>query len=173
MVERTAHNGLVAGSSPAKLIKLQKLMKLTLKEYKILKTKNYIKNNNLFVFFNGIHQNSTNWIKTEQGLKSQHLYHYKIFNKTSKIIFKKSIYKNTESLINSLTFFIAPNKKLTISKKLLLNLDLLTPLAFKVNQNIYSLNQIKYNNSLIYSNNKLLFYQFNVTNIKACLKINK
>ena len=122
VVERTAHNGLVAGSNPAKLNYI-KFMKLSFKKYKILKIKNYIKTNNLFIFFNGIHQNSTNWIKTEQGLKSRHLSYYKIFNKTSKIIFKKSIYKNTKSLINGLTFFIKPEIRSSISKKLLLNLD--------------------------------------------------
>lgn len=149
-------------------------MELNLREYNISKTKEYIKTNNLFVFFNGIHQNSVNWIKTEQRLKNQQLSHYKIFNQTSKIILKKSIYKNTESLISSLTFFINPiqESRFRASKKLLLNVELFTFLALKMNQSIYSLHQIEHSNSLVYVNTKLLFYQFNITNIKASLKTN-
>ena len=37
-------------------------MKLNIKDYKILKTKKYLKDNNLFFFVNGINQNVLDWI---------------------------------------------------------------------------------------------------------------
>lgn len=146
-------------------------MELTLKNYKIIKTKNYIKTNDLFFFFNSINQNSTDGTKTEQELKKLNLSYSKIFNKTSKNLLKNSVYQNIEPLVNGLTVFIKPenknNQNLNISKKKLLNLDSFVFLALKMNKNIYSLNQVKYLNSLKYSESKLLLYQFKLTNIKS------
>lgn len=146
-------------------------MELTLKDYKILKTKKYIRNNDLFFFFNGINQNSIDGTKTEQELKKLNLSYFKIFNKTSKNLFKNSVYQNIEPLINGLTILIKSNsensKNLTITKKKLLNLESFAFLAIKMNKNIYSLNQVKYANSLKYQESKLLLYQFKLTNIKC------
>nr|YP_010133817.1 hypothetical protein KYW68_mgp13 [Fistulifera saprophila]QWM93307.1 hypothetical protein [Fistulifera saprophila] len=146
-------------------------MELTLKNYKILKTKNYIKTSDLFFFFNSINQNSTDGTKTEQELKKLNLSYSKIFNKTSKNLLKNSVYRNIEPLVNGLTVFIKSdsknNKNLTISKKKLLSLESFVFLAIKMNKNIYSLNQVKYANSLKYRESKLLLYQFKLTNIKS------
>jgi hypothetical protein len=145
-------------------------MKFTLKDYKITKTKNYLKTNNLFFIYSGINQNSSNWIKIEQELKKINLNYYKIFNKTSTNIFKKSIYKNITPVINSVTFFIKPTlKNNLIKKKMLLNIETFFFLALKMNTKIYSPNQLKYVNSLTYYENKLLLYQFGVTHIKSYL----
>jgi len=147
-------------------------MKLTPKYYKISKTKDFIKNKDLFIFYNGIHQKSTDWIKTEQGLKIKNLSYYKIFNTTTKIVIQESIYKNISSLINNLTFFIKPKNdtNLVLSKKLLFNLELFSFLAIKINSKVYSLHQVRHLNSFDYYDNKLLLYQFKLTNIKTCLK---
>ena len=148
-------------------------MKFTSKDYKILKVKTYLKTNTLFFFFSGINQNSSNWIKTEQELKNINLNYYKVFNKTSTKTFKNSIYKNTEPTITSNTFFIKPttNKKL-LTKKRLLNIETFVFLAIKINNKVYSLNQLKYINSFKYYENILLLYQFGITNIKSNL-VNK
>jgi hypothetical protein len=146
-------------------------MKLTPKNYKITKTKNYLKKNNLFFFFNGINQNSNNWIKTKQELKNLNLNYYTIFNKTSVNTFKNSIHKNANQTINGITFLIKPILNNAImTKKLLFSLDPLVFLSLKLNNRIYSLNQIKYTSSLNYYNNKLLLYQFYLTNIKIYFK---
>lgn len=143
-------------------------MKFTSKDYKTIKTKNYLKTNNLFFFFSGINQNSSNWIKTEQGLKTINFDYYKVFNKTSTKTFKNSIYKNIEPTINSITFFIKPTlNNVLLSKKTLINLETFVFLAVKVNNKVYSLEQLKCVNSLDYYDNKLLLYQFGVTNIKS------
>jgi hypothetical protein len=142
-------------------------MKLTPKNYKTIKTKNYLKKNNLFFFFNGINQNSNNWIRTKQDLQNLNLNYYKIFNKTSIATFKNSIYKNNDAPINGLTLLIKPTShNILITKKILFSLDPFIFLAFKLNNKIYSLTQIKQINSFSYYNNKLLLYKFGITNIK-------
>ena len=143
-------------------------MKFTSKDYKTIKTKNYLKTNNLFFFFSGINQNSSNWIKTEQGLKTTNFNYYKVFNKTSTKTFKNSIYKNIEPAINSITFFIKPTlNSVLLSKKMLVNLETFVFLAVKINNKIYSLEQVKYANSLDYYDNKQIviskFFQIEQT----------
>ena len=166
MVEHAAHNGIDVGSNPTKPKKLFS-MKFTSKEYKITKTKNYLKNNAIFFFFSGINQDSGNWIKTEQGLKNLNFNYCKVFNKTSTKTFYNSIYKNITPTINSVTFFINPNSDNSLSsKKMLLNIETFVFLAIKINNKIYSFNQLKYLNSFDYCDNKLLLYQFCITNIK-------
>jgi hypothetical protein len=126
VVERTAHNGLVVGSNPTKPRLKYYNEEINSKRYKIIKTKNYLKNNNLFLFFSGINQNSTDWIKIEQKLKNLNLNYYKIFNRTSTQILKNSIFINTEPTINGITFFIKPaNSNTTISKKKISNIETL------------------------------------------------
>jgi len=145
-------------------------MKLSKKEYKIIKTKNFIKTNNMFFFFNGINQKTYNWIIIEQELNNINFKYYKIFNKTAINTLNASIYQNIKTIINGITFFITPNSnQKSLSKHLLLNkLDplLLTVLAVKFNNKIYSTKQLKNTYSLNYKNNKLLFYQLGISNLK-------
>jgi hypothetical protein len=149
-------------------------MKLTPKDYKTIKTKNYLKKNNLFFFFNGINQNSNNWIKTKQTLQNLNLNYYKVFNKTSINTCKNSIYQNTVATINGITFLIKPSlNTILITKKVLFNLDPFVFLSLKLNNKIYSLNQVTCMNSLNYYNSKLLLYKFNITNIKSHFVIYK
>ena len=145
-------------------------MKFTLKDYKIFKTKKYIKTTCFFFFFNGIMLNSNDWIKTKQKLKKINFNCYKIFNKTSTKIVKNSIYKNTTPMINGITFFVKVENNQQISKKILLhdfeNL-LFVFLSTKLNNKIYFLNQVKKINIFIYYKNKLLLSQFLMTCLKS------
>lgn len=142
-------------------------MKFTFKEYKILKTKNYIKKNHLFFIFSGINLNSNQWVKVEQDLKKINFNYYKIFNKTSTQIVQSSIYKNITPTINSITFFIKPTLKSNfITKKMLFNMKTFFFLALKINNKIYSNSQIKYTTSLNYCENKILLYQFGISYLK-------
>jgi hypothetical protein len=167
VVERTAHNGLVVGSIPTGP-NHKYLMKLTSKEYRIIKIKNYLKKNNLFFFFNGINQNSNNWIKTEQELKNLNLKYYKIFNKTTINTFKNSIFINSRRTINGVTFVIKPVLNSTVlTKKMLFTLYPFVFLSIKLNTNIYSYSQISCVNSFNYYSTKLLLYQFGITAIKS------
>jgi hypothetical protein len=145
-----------------------------MKTYKLNRTKNYIKENNLVFFFNGINKNSNHWLLTEQKLKTLKLNYYKIFNKTTIKSLKKSIYFSTTPMIYGIIFFIRPHSEtqaLSV-KNVLNNLESLslTVLALKLNNKVYSAKQIKNNNSLNYKENKLLMSQFCITGLKLHFK---
>lgn len=145
-------------------------MKFDAKSYKINKTKNYIKTNNILFFFNGVNKNSKDWIHTEQNLKKINFKFYKVFNKTTKKTLNDSIYNKISSTVNGITFFIKPETntknllKTTITKDLRLLLFIL--LAIKLNNKLYSASQLSKSNSLNYLDNKLLMYQFGVVHLK-------
>ena len=143
-------------------------MELNSKDYKITKTKNYMKKNSLFFFFNGITRNSEDWILLEQNLKSIGFNYYKIFNKTTKKSVNNSIFRAIKPVINSITFLIKPtNTKL--SKQVLVNSFeplFFYMLAMKINNKIYQTAQLKYNYSISYKNNKIFLFQFGVANLK-------
>lgn len=149
-------------------------MDLTTKKFKIEKTKNLIKHNNLFIFLNGINRNSNDWILIEQKLKKINFNYYKIFNKTSKKTLNNSIFLNTSSLINSMTFLLKPLvAEQEINKNILLNeieTLIFSLLAIKVNNKIYSKTKLKNLVTLNYKNNKLLLYKFLISNTKVILK---
>lgn len=151
-------------------------MKFNAKDYKINKTKNYIKTNNILFFFNGVNKNSNDWIHTEQNLKKINFQYYKVFNKTTKKTLSDSIYNKANNTVNGITFFIKPEtiakniSKKTIAKDLKLLLFIL--LAVKLNNKLYSVNQLNKNNSFHYTNNKLLIYQFGVVHLKRFNSLN-
>lgn len=169
MVEHPAHNGKVVGSNPIKP-NLNYKMKFTFKEYKNIKTKNYIKENNLFFFFNGININCYNWTFIKQNLQKINFNSYKISNKITINNLKKSIYKNIIPTINGVTFLLKPIETTKELKKQILfhNLKELffDPLALNLNNKIYSNNQINNLLSNNYKDNKLLYFQFKITNLK-------
>ena len=151
-------------------------MKFSAKNYKINKTKNYIQTNNILFFFNGVNKNSNDWIHTEQNLKKINFKYYKVFNKTTKKALNDSIYNRASNTINGITFFIKPETstknllKTTIVKDLKLLLFIL--LTIKLNNKLYSANQLNKNNSLNYMDNKLLMYQFGVAHLKRFNSLN-
>jgi len=143
-------------------------MEFTSKNYKIIKTKDYIKKNNLFFFFGGVNRNSNDWILVEQGLKSINFNYYKIFNRTAKKTLNNTIYKTIKPAINGITFLIKPKAK-QLSKQVLISSFeplLFNMLAIKLNNKIYQTTQLKNNYSLSYSDNKILIFQFGIANLK-------
>ena len=151
-------------------------MKLNSKDYKILKTKKHFKANNLFFFANGANQNSSDWLATEQGLKTLGFSYYKLFNKTTVKTLNNSIYNNIKSIVSGPTFFINPSTNKPLSKQTISNnLDLLLfeLLMVKFNNKIYSIKSLKNTYSLDYKETKLVFYQFGLTHLKSCSKFSK
>lgn len=145
-------------------------MEITTKNHKLLKTKNAIKTNNLILIFNGINQNYDNWVISEQKLKSLNFKYYKVFNKITRKIIKESVYYNTLPAINGVTILITQNSKkkklIKISDLNQFNLLLFVLIALKLNNNIYSANQLKTLNSTQLKKNNLIFYQYSITNLK-------
>ena len=145
-------------------------MKFTLRDYKIFKTKKYIKTTFFFFFFSGLTLNSKNWIKTKQKFKKIGFNYYKVFNRTSAEIVENSIYKNARPMVSGITFFVKSERNQQISKKILLDelkKSMFTFLAAKLNNKIYSLSQVNSINIFIYYKNKLLLSQFLITYLKS------
>jgi hypothetical protein len=150
-------------------------MKLNTKEYQKIKTKEYLKKNQLFFFLNGVSKNSNDWRKTEQSLGSMGLMVFKSFNKITNKELKDSTFKNFKEVINGPTFLIKPKPKVQLSRDGLLSKVcplLFILLALKINNRIYPLIVLKKTqNEINYTNNALLFHQFNVTNLKYHTKL--
>ena len=149
-------------------------MEFSSKDYKTLKTKQYIKTTKLFFFFTGIDRSSNNWILIEQNLTNLKFNYYKVFNKTATQTLQNSIYNSIKPVINGTMFLIKPtsNSKLLSKQTLINNLEplLFIMLAIKLNNKIYPTKKLKSLNSLEYYENKLLFYQFGLANLKAYFK---
>jgi len=111
---------------------------------------------------------SNDWLLVEQGLKHINFNYYKIFNRTTKKTFKNSIYKTTEPTVNSITFLIKPKINQLFKQILITNFEplLFNMLAIKINNKIYQTTCLKQSHSLNYNENKLLIYQFGITQIK-------
>lgn len=151
-------------------------MQFNLKNYQIIKTKQYLKKNNFLLFSIGANQNAQNWINTEQKLYKLKLNYHKLYNNVTLKIIKNSIYKNLFYMINSTFFFIKPsNNRLVNKKKLLtgLNSILFNVLSMKLNKKIYTIPQSKNMNSLSYKKNVSIIYQFLITNLKSHYTIDK
>lgn len=149
-------------------------MKLNTKEYQKIKTKEYLKKNRLFFFLNGVNRNSNDWRKTEQSLVAMGFMFFKSFNKITNKELKNSTFKNLKEIVNGPTFLMKPKATAQLSKDVLLSKFcplLFILLAIKINNKIYPLIVLKKNqNEINYTNNALLFYQFNVTNLKRHTK---
>jgi hypothetical protein len=139
-------------------------MELANKGYKANKTKNYIKTKNFYFFFNGLNQNSQDWLNTEQSLKKMDLAYYKVFNKITLNIFKESIFNNVQPTVNGITMFMSlhENNKKILTKKKINRIDKLffTLIAAKLNNKIYAGTLYKTIYSKEYIENKLVFYKF-------------
>ena len=151
-------------------------MKLNGKTYHWIKTKNYFKTNNFFLFVTGINQNSSDWLVTEQKLKTIGFNHYKLLNRAAVKAIKSSIYFNNSSVITGLTLSLKPQTNMRFFKYVVLNtFNLLSfeLLVIKFNNKMYSINSLKNVYSLKYKETKLLFYQFSITYLKNCYKFSK
>lgn len=151
-------------------------MKLTIKDYKIGKTKKYLKNNNLFFFVNGINRNALDWLLTEQKLNTIGFKYYKVLNKTTVKTLNSSVYTKISSVVKGSTFLIKPQYNKLFTKQTVLNTFnplFFELLIFKFNNKIYSISSLKNTYSLNYKEKKLLLCQFNLTSIKACYKFSK
>ena len=152
MVERTAHNGFVAGSNPAKL----KKMNNKLKTYRLEKLKYYLKKPNLIFFIYIPNSNVKNQLKLEQKLFKNNLKLYNIKNNLTKHVINNSIYSRIDILIKGpLSIITLKNpKKININIQKLLNFNSnISVLTIKLNKKIYSNEQIKTISTLNYKNN--------------------
>ena len=144
-------------------------MKFNLKEYQKQKIKQYFKNNSFTILSINANKKAQNWLDLDQELKKLKFSYYKICNKTTKKIVKKSTHKNFANLVNSTFFFLKPTHyDIKINNKTFQQLGsiLFSILAIKLNKKIYILNQSKNITLINYKKNISIFYQFLITNVK-------
>lgn len=145
-------------------------MKFNLKEYQNKKIKQYLKSNSLILFSINANQNSQRWVDIEQELQKLKYNYYKSYNNTTKKIIKYSICMNVANIIASTFFFLKPvTSKTRVDNKIfqLLNTNLFTLLAIKLNNKIYTIAQSKNIISLNYRKKASILYQFLFTSMKT------
>ena len=152
-------------------------MKFNNKYYKLKKTKQYFKNEPLFLIYASTNLNSKNTLKLQQKLKKNNLKSLTIKNQLAKKFINDSIFKKVLSLITGSICFIKLNEKtLQENFEILTNLDSsLTLIGLKITNKIYSINQLKNIQTLNYTKNinvlaktlnkltKLPYYKFKKT----------
>lgn len=111
--------------------------------YKLSKIQNHFKRDNLF--FVCTTRTTTNSIQTIQKLKKLNLKSSKLYKTLTQQVFKNSIYGNQKFLINGLITLMIPETTLTLDTLSQLN-KIMTVIGVKINNKIYSINQL---NSLI------------------------
>ena len=135
-------------------------MKFELKSYKLQKTKNYYKKTPMFFVFNVSNLNSKSWLKIEQVLYAHNLKYYKVYNTLSKKFLEKSIFQNTATLINSSICFVHldKTKNTSIDVQKIINLSsLMSFLSLRVNNKMYSPQQLNKISSTNYNRNVKVF----------------
>ena len=135
-------------------------MDFNLKTYKYLKIRYYFKTVNFFLFFQGTSLNNKNWIKIEQNLYIHKLKYFRIFNKLMINVLINSVFKNVNTLINGPILIL--NNKDSKTKLTFTELENISSfihfLGFKLNNKIYSKNQIKNLKKISYVKNFYLFH---------------
>jgi len=141
-------------------------MDFSLKTYRRLKIKYYLKTINFFFFFHGASLNNESWIKTEQTLVRNKLKYYRVFNTLMIRTLKCSIFKNLITLLHGPIVLInTDNVELTLKKLKNIN-PLINLLCLKLNNKIYSRKQIKNIKKLSYIENVSIFHKSMKTLIK-------
>ena len=135
-------------------------MDFNLKNYKHFKTKQYFKTINFFFFFHGTSLNNENWIKIEQKFVANKLKYIRVLNRLMVNTLKNSIFKNLVVLIHGPILLLSidkNNSKLTFKE-----LENISPqinfLGFKLNNKIYSKEQIKNLKKMSYLKNVCILH---------------
>ena len=157
MVERTAHNGLVAGSNPAEP-KKQSFIKMPkkFKRYKLSKVKNFIKKNPVLFIHHTLNLNSKSWNKIEKKLNTAGLKYYKLNNTLANHTLINSVFVNYKPLLSGSLCFVYPKTihDFDSNPQGIIQLNKTMPvLAVKLNKKIYSKNQISNITTLNYKKN--------------------
>jgi len=137
-------------------------MDFNLKSYRVLKVKNSLKNCDFFFFFHSAKLTSNEWVSIEQDLKKLKLKYYKVFNGTTSETLKNSVYKNFNQIICGIILFIEPRFKLTTLELTSIRKDLkplFALLSVKLNNKIYSIEQLKGFKAFSYKQNMFNFYK--------------
>jgi hypothetical protein len=116
-------------------------VKFTVKTYKHLTLKTYFKKFRFFFLYNTIIQKNN--FKITQELKKLELKYCKLYNTLTVLIMQNSIYRNYTSLINGLIMIVLPTISMNINTLVQFK-DIITLVGLKINNKLYSSNQINF-----------------------------
>ena len=133
-------------------------MDFNLKTYKSIRIRHYFKTINCFFFFHGGSINNKSWIEVEQNLANHKLRYYRILNKAMIKTLKNSIFKNLVVLIHGPILLLSSNNANLTFKELENINPFIGLLSFKLNNKIYSKEQIKNCQKLSYLSNVSSFH---------------
>ena len=134
--------------------------KIIFKKYKLEKSKKQIKYNKIGFLFHATNSDSIKKLKLDQNLEKNNFKSIKIKNNLLKIVLKTSIFSKQCHLINgSLCFLYYSNPKIINGKfKNIFKVDPgLSLIAIKLNNKIYSINQLKKITTVNYVENLKIF----------------
>ena len=136
--------------------------KKTLKKYQTMKINLQIKTNTILFFFLSSKSKSIHWRENEQVLKNLKLTYYKTINKIALKKFKESIYKNFTVLISGLILLITTNSKRLEKFERIKNLlqKSFSLISLKLNNKMYSINEINQIPYFSYRKNLFVFYKY-------------
>ena len=149
-------------------------MEFNLTSYRILKVKNHLKNCDFFFFFHSAKLTSNEWVVIEQDLKKLKLKYYKVFNGTTSETMQNSVYKNFTPIVCGIVLFIEPQFKLTKLELNKINKDLkslFALLAVKLNNRIYSVEELKNFKTFSYEQNMFNLYKFLDKSLKSTYRL--
>jgi hypothetical protein len=167
LVERTAHNGFVAGSSPATPI--APIVDLTTRDYQIARIKQFLIENKLCFFFQNSTEKAFDWLITEQIVDNEDLQYFKMNTLSAKRALNKSKHKLKDLLITTTTSLLKQKAKFLRFSKLTFNkiMTVFVFIAIKTNSSIYSSEQFKSLWVFYYQVTQLNVYNFILSNIKT------
>ena len=134
--------------------------KIIFKEFELKKTINQIKNNQIVFFFHSTDLDSADKLKLDQNLKQKNFKLIKIKNNLFKIMSKDSVFNYQRNLVNGSMCLLYQNENTSINEqfKNILKIDPnLTLVAIKLNNRVYSKNQLNKVTTINYLKNLKLF----------------
>lgn len=134
--------------------------KIIFKKFELKKTINQIKNNQIVFFFHSTDLDSADKLKLDQNLKQKSFKLIKIKNNLFKIISKDSVFNYQRNLVNGSMCLLYRNENTFIDEqfKNILKIDPnLTLVAVKLNNKVYSKNQLNKVTTINYLKNLKLF----------------
>ena len=152
-------------------------IKNNLKNFKHYQIKKILKSEQLVLFFHSTDLNKINGLKIKQKFYKNNLICKKIHNNVTRLVFKHSKLKHFDVFIQGSLCTVYPKKGYDFNLKHITKLNKsMSVLGLKLNQKIYSQNQLNSISTLNYNNNikiltkilkqsiKLPYYKFKTSN---------
>jgi hypothetical protein len=146
-------------------------MELTSKGYSTAKFKITIRKSDSFLFYSGINPDELERRYSAQFLRKMQYSNLQIFNRTTLIGFAASVFNNTKSVINGITYLMQPSLLVNSLSKQMFNNKLesltLNLIVMKFNNKMYSTPQLGVVNFFEYALLRIEVYKFGEIRVES------